>query len=81
MGGCSSRSILQVARRGPEGACLQEESRDARRCSSHKSGKLPVGEQLPSLLFQRRHSLPSLSSFSSNPAFPLGAVGNKAGDL
>lgn len=45
------------------------------------SGKLHVGEQLPSLLFRRRHSLPSLPSFSSNPAFPLGAVGNKDGEL
>ena len=37
MGGCCSRSILQMAGRGPEGACLEEESRDARRCSSRKT--------------------------------------------
>lgn len=37
MGGCCSRSILQMAGQGPEGACLEEESRDARRCSSHKT--------------------------------------------
>lgn len=36
MGGCRSRSVLQAAGRGPEGACLKE-SRDARRCSSHKT--------------------------------------------
>lgn len=73
MGGCCSRSILQMAGRGPEGACLEKESRDTGRCSPHKtwSGEPRVCEQLPSLLFRRRHSLPSLSSFSSNPAFPL----------
>lgn len=36
-GGWCSRSILQMAGQGPEGACLKEESRDARRCSSHKT--------------------------------------------
>lgn len=81
MGGC----CCCCSRSAPEGACLQDESRDTRRCSSRRArsaGELLVGQRLPSLLFRRHFSLSSLSGFSSNPAFPLQAQwGVRMGEL